>query len=389
MKGGKTMALKNLRYTVNADGISPDYERRAGTQYDHKKTALQFTIDSEFYDEILSAVGDAKAVYRFDCYDGEGKLHTGVLNELLGISLEPYELEYWVTKFGGKLKVCLVITLTNEEVTVREWSYEAALVLDDLPESDIDSSKYQSMATLAKMADEACKEVEKKYQRILELYQGIAQLEDMFKNGEFVFDGVSGSDIDVKFVIDSELDINSEHALANKVITECFGKLTTQLDTLNKNIAGEITKSVTEEIKNEFYDKVYPIGSYYWSSAATSPEELFGGEWEQVKDVFVLAAGNNYSCGSTGGESEHMLSEKEMPKHLHLFDPNVGEGDGIDFVVPTGKGGEGVSSIKEWGTGEGPGHWASRTWGTGSKGGSAAHNNMPPYVAAYCWKRIG
>ncbi len=383
------MELKTLRYTVTADGVSPNYERMAGTQYDHKKTALQFIINNEFYDEILSLIGEAKAFYRFDCYDGEGKLHMGNLNELVGISLKPYELEYWVTKFGGKLRVNLIITLTDEDVTVKEWSYEVVLFLDDLPQSDIDGSKYQSMTTLANMTAQASKNADERYSQILQLYKEVERLEDMLKNGEWVFDGEAGSEIDIRFVIDNEFDISSEHALANKVITERLDKIDTEISVLADDFKNKVYADIISNVKDEIYDKVYPIGSYYWSSEPTLPEEMFGGVWEQIKDVFVLAAGDNYNCNSTGGEVEHKLTEKEMPKHSHRFAPNVGGVDGIDFVVPTKSGGLGVSSIKKEGNAHYPGHWASGTWGTNKIGDNQAHNNMPPYIAAYCWRRIG
>ncbi len=383
------MALKTLRYTINADGVSPNYERKAGAQYDHKKTALQFTLDTEFFDEIMAVIGDGSAHYRFDCYDGEGNVHLGVLNQIEGISLIPYELEYWVTKFGGKLKVNLVITITNNETTTKEWSYEIVLYLDDLPESDIgNSNKYQSMSTLAKNITKVFEKVDEKYEKILLLHNELSYLEDMLKNSEWIFNGELGSDIDVQFIVDNNFSTDSNNALANRVITERLNQIDDSINTLNKNIEGNLYESITKEIKDEVYDKVYPIGCYYWSSEPTNPEVLFSGVWQQVKDVFVLAAGNEFSIGSQGGEKEHKLNGSEMPKHRHMFVPNVGA-DGINFVVPTNKNGSGISSIGQNGKAHYPGHWANNTWGTDERGGNQAHNNMPPYITAYCWKRIG
>ena len=50
-------------------------------------------------------------------------------------------------------------------------------------------------------------------------------------------------------------------------------------------------------------DAVWPVGSIYLSASEISPETLFGGTWEQVKDRFLLAAGDVYSLGGTGGQA--------------------------------------------------------------------------------------
>ena len=47
-------------------------------------------------------------------------------------------------------------------------------------------------------------------------------------------------------------------------------------------------------------DTIYPVGSYFWSSEDKDPSTFLGGTWEQVKDKFVLAAGDTYAAGSTG-----------------------------------------------------------------------------------------
>lgn len=122
---------------------------------------------------------------------------------------------------------------------------------------------------------------------------------------------------------------------------------------------------------------IYPIGSIYLSVNSTSPQQLFGGEWEQIKDKFLLSAGDTYSSGSEGGEATHTLTVEEMPSHNHSLS------DSID-----------KNSIK-LGFNTGDTNWAltkraasyDYTLTTNNTGGGAAHNNMPPYIAVYVWKR--
>lgn len=114
----------------------------------------------------------------------------------------------------------------------------------------------------------------------------------------------------------------------------------------------------------------YPIGSIYISINSTNPSTLFGGTWEQIKDRFLLACGSTYKNGTTGGEATHTLTINEMPEHNHT-ENYVGVGWKQDGASGTYC----VSSALE----------PYRV--TGNTGGSQAHNNMPPYLAVYMWKR--
>ena len=79
-------------------------------------------------------------------------------------------------------------------------------------------------------------------------------------------------------------------------------------------------------LKENFLNLVYPVGSIYWSSKNTNPGTLFGGTWTQIKDRFILAAGDSYSNGATGGAATVTLTVSNMPSHSHSFTPsgNVG-----------------------------------------------------------------
>ena len=63
--------------------------------------------------------------------------------------------------------------------------------------------------------------------------------------------------------------------------------------------------------------KTYPVGSIYLSVNETDPTDIFGGKWERLKDVFLLASGDVFAAGATGGEAEVTLTVEQMPKHTH------------------------------------------------------------------------
>ena len=107
---------------------------------------------------------------------------------------------------------------------------------------------------------------------------------------------------------------------------------------------------------------------------STNPSTLFGGTWAQLKDVFLLACGDSYSAGSTGGEAEHALTTNEMPSHRHSFTYGREAGSSTGEYV-TG------------GLGRGPRTYYTVSNSVGLSGGGDAHNNMPPYLAVYVWKR--
>ena len=125
-------------------------------------------------------------------------------------------------------------------------------------------------------------------------------------------------------------------------------------------------------------DKAYPVGSIYISVNSTNPKTLFGGTWVQIKDRFLLAAGTTYKAGTTGGEITHKLTYNEMPEHTH---PMYAYNPGGDGTWTPDEGAYLVDSVTDDKT-----TWWARL-AMGYAGGGAAHNNMPPYLAVYVWKR--
>lgn len=56
---------------------------------------------------------------------------------------------------------------------------------------------------------------------------------------------------------------------------------------------------------SQLLDLFYPVGSIYTSTKNTNPASTLGGTWTQIKDRFLLCAGDSYSAGSTGGSATH------------------------------------------------------------------------------------
>ena len=126
-------------------------------------------------------------------------------------------------------------------------------------------------------------------------------------------------------------------------------------------------------------DMVYPVGSIYLSVSVTDPQTLFGGTWARLEDVFLLAAGAKHAAGSTGGEESHILTEPEIAPHKHAmaYGPESSESStGFPYGIAAGSA-----------TNSAGGRGYASNLGTFSAGGGQPHNNMPPYLAVYTWKR--
>lgn len=129
----------------------------------------------------------------------------------------------------------------------------------------------------------------------------------------------------------------------------------------------------------------HPVGSYYWSNDSTSPATLFGGTWEALPAGYTLIAQGSgsdsfgsftYEAGEKYGERMHKLTTDEMPNHSHTYTldttkKGVHQDQGSWFVD--------AGTIGETATG--------KMRSVDATGKNVAHENLPPMVAAYGWRR--
>lgn len=135
----------------------------------------------------------------------------------------------------------------------------------------------------------------------------------------------------------------------------------------------------------DLLNKVYPVGAIYMSVNDTTPASFLGGTWEQLEDRFLLGCGNTYVPGFTGGEATHKLTIKEMPSHRHRVYSSSGySGDSIGLGNSNGK------YMACTLNGGNAGYYDTTKTGSNAlenTGGGQAHNNMPPYLVVFMWKR--
>lgn len=92
-----------------------------------------------------------------------------------------------------------------------------------------------------------------------------------------------------------------------------------------------------------------------------------------LRDKFVLGAGNSYDVGSTGGEETHTLTVNEMPSHTHNVSGSsasiwLGDRSGVKDAIMADRSQLYQDEIA-----------VDISVTLGYSGGSSAHNNMPPY----------
>jgi len=150
----------------------------------------------------------------------------------------------------------------------------------------------------------------------------------------------------------------------------------------------------------------WPVGSVFLSVVSTSPATLLGfGTWSQI-------AGGRFLVGQTGGDTDfdvaeetggektHVLSAAEMPAHTHVQDAHthIQNAHNHSVVVTrsattgaatteTARSTDASSTILAATTGDATAGNQNATPTNQNAGGGDAHNNLPPFLVLYVWKR--
>ena len=145
-------------------------------------------------------------------------------------------------------------------------------------------------------------------------------------------------------------------------------------------------------------DIVYPVGSIYQAMSNTSPAEIFGGTWTQIKTFLY---GGEGAIGNTGGKEAVTLYRRHTPSNCAFISSEYcWAGNMDDFgsyrisdshTAEWTLVGSDLSTDKWWDKGNGTRGWY---WFNNNEafpyyyyGGGKAHENMPPYTIVKIWQR--
>lgn len=200
------------------------------------------------------------------------------------------------------------------------------------------------------------------------------------REGNWQNDNAFDVDFNGNTYVGGELAVNQN--IINQGGQIYTGAVTAETDVYARNLYSERPDGTMLSI----VDLIYPVGSIYMSVNSANPETLFGGTWQQIKDRFLLSAGDTYTAGNTGGSAKATL-----PSHTHT----VGSGGYQLWGAKSGKGstepGNQISGDAKYYAAATGGSTSNYKWldSVDSKGVSnVSQANMPPYLAVYVWQRI-
>lgn len=118
----------------------------------------------------------------------------------------------------------------------------------------------------------------------------------------------------------------------------------------------------------------YRIGDYLQTENPTHPATSWPGtSWEQLQGRMLMGASGTYPVGSEGGEAQHTLTVQEIPSHQHRL-------HGWSYSFQDGRSAQFAPTRPYT-------QYDNTDIMTRTTGGGQPHNNLPPYRAAYIWRR--
>ena len=237
---------------------------------------------------------------------------------------------------------------------------------------------------------------------LLELSVGVWQPTTMYKVGDVVRSqnlggyfarciaaGTSG-DVEPIWAKDNTTsDASCKWAVYMPALADDLKSYATKQDVAD-DLKSYVTKQdVADAIKSALL-AAFPVGTIIESMNNVNPSTYLGGTWKKMPAGYVTISAGTYTetqdgkavtydfkAGNTYGEAAHKLTVGEMPSHNHTL-INKSSGNGITGIE------QNMHVIQT--------QWNARYEGSMIRieyaGGGKYHNNLPPSVSVYRFRRI-
>lgn len=158
---------------------------------------------------------------------------------------------------------------------------------------------------------------------------------------------------------------------------------------------GDLWGDTSDEGLNELVVAVgallMPVGFIYFSHNSANPATYLGfGTWTAIADRIIIGVGSDPdwdAAGDTFGAKDVTLTTAQMPVHTHNFRYAASlSGGGINSLYGMPYNAASNASLYTQ-IGEPPTASGETRNGVLNAGSGAAHNNMPPVIAEYIWRR--
>ena len=190
--------------------------------------------------------------------------------------------------------------------------------------------------------------------------------------------------VGAKFTGDGSVELN--HNGSKKLETTSSGATVTG----DLSVSGSITAGGMNIVQN-----AYPVGSIYMNAtSATNPNTLLGfGTWVRFGEGRMVISQHSSnsrwdSAEETGGSETITLTTSQIPSHSHFTSssgngfPNTVQANGALTVTSNSNGGAGNNDYNFFGV-----SGQANQSPTSNTGGGGSHDNMPPFITVYMWKR--
>ena len=286
---------------------------------------------------------------------------------------EKFDLEITMILFEEKIK--FIIQEIQDNLKNNPSIYDANLTYEDLSQKNVHFKNLGNLEAIFNFLDELFNDekdtIKKENNKIIinmKFPLGNKDTEVSFELSEKII----SLERTLQYFSSTFKEINKNNIITNTNLKD------TKVDLGNTKYNLEKVKS---DFKRDLLEKVYPIGSYYWSSNNKSPSEIFGGSWTKINGRFLFASDSNHYVGETGGEERVTLKINEIPSHSHNYDRFNYDNTCARNNIPGSSEGYFPFVRKDFDF--------YRSNSTSSTGGGCSHNNMPPFLTANCWKRTG